>query len=362
MPELPPLVADKLSVGPYNSCALQAGTLRCWGSNNGHQLGTPDTDFRSTPLPQARSGWTDVTVGEAHLCGLLAGGAPWCWGNNDEGQAGVTAPSVLQEPTAVAFPPTASRIAARHNFTCAIAADQTLWCWGSNEEGQLAQDDPFPGPGVDRKTPVQIGTDADWLGVDTAQGHACGLRAPGRLYCWGRNLAGELGLGDQAAGQLRTPQLVAGAEDWIDVRCGQNHCCGRRTPGSLWCWGQGGAGGLGTGDHNDRTTPVQIGNESDWTALSVESFHTCGLRGAGELFCWGRNYEGQLGLGDLEDRLVPTRVGDRSDWVEVKLGRFHGCARRQDHQVFCTGQNSYGQLGTGDVLSRDLFTLVRSEP
>ncbi|MFS8067963.1 MAG: RCC1 domain-containing protein, partial [Byssovorax sp.] len=233
---------------------------------------------------------------------------------------------------------------------------------GANGEGQLAQDDPFPGVGVDRGEPVQVGADFDWLLADAGDGHTCGIRAPGSLWCWGRNSDGELGLGAGSPIQTRTLSRTGDAEDWRDVRIGQQTSCGLRGAGSLYCWGGNDFGEAGLGDTARRDVPTRVGDGDDWTVISLDTFHACGVRADGSLHCWGRNIEGQLGLGDADARLAPTRVDMATDWVSVAAGRFHTCALKRDRSVLCTGQNDVGQLGLGDIESRTTFTPVVLPP
>ena len=71
-------------------------------------------------------------------------------------------------------------LAAASDHTCAIRSDRTLWCWGANEHGQLGD-----GSTTARERPGQVGTDGDWLAIDTSASHSCGLRSDGTLWCWG---------------------------------------------------------------------------------------------------------------------------------------------------------------------------------
>ncbi|MFT3767947.1 MAG: hypothetical protein QM820_21055 [Minicystis sp.] len=352
------LRADALAAGPYHTCVIASGVLSCWGRGDHHQLGAGEATDGRAPRKLDGADWAEVAAGEQHTCARRTGGSVWCWGDNSAGQAGVGPIAEVDAPAFVSTTAPAAQIATTHDFTCAIVGDGALYCWGANAEGQLAQDDPFPGEGVPSNVPVAVGTAADWTQVDTGQGHACGLRAPGVLWCWGRNSGGHLGLGPDAAGQIRVPQRVGDADDWLEVRAGQNGTCARRAPGTLWCWGENSAGEVGTGDRVTRDVPTQVGEAADWSAITLDTFHGCGLRPPGTLWCWGRNFEGQLGLGDHEDRLVPTRVGQDEDWSQVSAGRFHTCARKSDGTLYCAGQNTYGQLGTGDVMDHPSFTRV----
>ncbi len=349
-----------LAAGQKHACGMRDGALFCWGSGSRGQLGT-GTVLPMALAPQRASQLTSVAAvspGELHTCVLDRNSAALCWGGNDQGQLGVTDFTDRLQPTRVSLPFEAVQLATSFLFTCAILRDHTLWCWGRNYEGQLAQGDVPSQTGLN--TPVQVGTDRDWTFVSTGQGHTCGIRAPGLLYCWGRNTEGELGVGQGASIQIRRPVRVGDDSDWLSVSAAENETCALKTNGTLWCWGGNPDGQLGLGDRVRRDLPARVGNESSWEAVTLGTFHACALR-AGELWCWGRNTEGQLGTGDADDRLAPTRLGADRDWASVSVGAFFSCARKSDGSAWCTGANDDGQLGVGDVERRFSLTRVVAE-
>lgn len=139
---------------------------------------------------------------------------------------------------------------------------------------------------------------ADWRRVSAGGRHSCGIRITGRLYCWGDDSDGELG-DDAALANMPTPTEVAGNHtDWITVAVGANHTCARRATGRLYCWGRSDAGQLGDGSSTNRSTPVEVvGGATDWTAVTGGDLHSCGIR-AQRVYCWGGDAYGQLGNGD----------------------------------------------------------------
>ena len=356
-----PVRVDLLAAGPYHTCAIRSGSLFCWGSNADGELGVGDQVDRPVATPVSGNDWTEVVVGETHTCARRTAGSVWCWGDGKLGQLGVDQVGPLLEPTFVSLPAPVRQLASKYAHTCAIDDTGALYCWGYNTEGQLGQDDPFPADGVNRSTPVRVGTDADWLLVDTGQGHTCGIRSPGDLWCWGRNSDGELGFGSVTPGQLRVPTRSDDLHDATYVRIGQSTSVALRGSGILYGWGDNTGGSSGFADTAVHIVPGRVSEFTDWKSVSIDTFHGCGVR-SGNLYCWGRNAEGQLGVGDTDDRLGPTMVDDAADWVAVSAGRFHTCALKGDGSVRCAGQNHEGQLGTGDFDQRNVFTEIVLPP
>jgi alpha-tubulin suppressor-like RCC1 family protein len=349
-----------LSAGQGHACAVRDGAVWCWGSGTRGELGNGARVARvPAPAPvSALANSTSIHAGEFHTCALDGQGTTRCWGANDQGQLGVLDFAERLQPAPVTFTPAASQLATGFLFTCAVLRDQSLWCWGRNFEGQLAQGEIPSKMGL--HTPIQIGSDRDWTFVSTGQGHTCGIRAPGVLYCWGRNTEGELGLGQGASIQIRSPVRVGDDTDWLRVSAAENETCALKSNGTLWCWGGNPDGQLGLGDRVRRDLPARVGSRSDWDTVALSTFHACGLAN-GELWCWGRNTEGQLGTGDGDDRLAPTRIGSDRDWTSVSVGAFFTCALKTGGSAWCTGANDEGQLGVGDVERRYTLTPVVAE-
>lgn len=353
-----PPVFDQVSAAFRHTCAIADGELFCWGRNDRGMLGLGDQMRRLVPTRVGDDAdWAEVATGAEFTCALRTSGSVWCSGGNSSGELGLADFNDRTEFTFLNMMGPVAKIGGTRYHMMAIFFDGSLWAWGENAEGQLGQADPFPGEGVDRNEPTRVEDAFDWTVAEGADGHSCGIRG-GALWCWGRNDRGQLGIGPSAPGQIRIPQLVDGPTNWVQVRGGHSHSCGRRDDGTLWCWGENEFNQLGLGAGVTADTPQKVGSDADWKDMSLATFHTCAVKNDGTLWCWGRNVEGQLGTGDFEPREFPTRVGTASDWDAVSNGRFHTCARRRDGSVWCTGQNDEGQLGVGDLDTRTTMTPV----
>ncbi|MFD0525864.1 RCC1 domain-containing protein [Paractinoplanes durhamensis] len=122
-------------------------------------------------------------------------------------------------------------------------------------------------------------------------------------------------LGENGYGQLggtstyQTLPLQTGtATNWSKVGAGDNSVCATRTDGSLWCWGNNMAAQLGDGTTTSRYAPTRVGTATTWSGDFAVDYHSCGLRTDGTLWCWGNNANGQLGDGTTTQRSAPGQV------------------------------------------------------
>ncbi|HYQ15647.1 MAG TPA: hypothetical protein VEQ58_07820, partial [Polyangiaceae bacterium] len=144
--------------------------------------------------------------------------------------------------------------------------------------------------------------------------------------------------------------------DWQLVVSGQDSSCGLRQGGRLFCWGGNDFGNLGLGDTDQRLVPTAVAPGQAWVQISIDTFHACAIDTDDNLYCWGRGIEGQLGTGDNDERLEPVLI--ESGFAQVAVGRMSSCAVTRAGAVACTGENAAGQLGVTGTLRRNVFTVL----
>ena len=137
--------------------------------------------------------WISLAAGGHHSAAIKSDGTVLNWGDNVNGQLGdgtVTDRLSPIQPGATNIDSGSVSISAGVYHTLSIQSDGTLWAWGWNIFGQLGD-----GVGGDSYSPIQIGTDTDWILVATGVGHSVALKAGGTLWAWGYNIYGQLGDG-----------------------------------------------------------------------------------------------------------------------------------------------------------------------
>jgi alpha-tubulin suppressor-like RCC1 family protein len=215
------------------------------------------------------------------------------------------------------------------SHTCAIKQDGSLWCWGRNLRGQVGD-----GTNTDRNIPVQI-MSSGISSISLGSMHTCAIKQDGSLWCWGDNDYGQRGDGMVGSKNFPVQIIPSGV---LSVSLGSIHTCAIKQDGSLWCWGSNSYGQLGDGTYTSRTAPVQI-MSSGVKAVSLGYYHTCVIKQDSSLWCWGRDNYGNGITTPIQ--VIPSGVSS------VSSGSYHTCAVKIDGSLWCWGDNSYGQLGNG---------------
>ena len=256
-----------------------------------------------------------------------------------------------------------ARIAAGGHFTLCVDAGGRVFAWGRNIYGQLGVGDtenrvvPTLVTGLLKtKTVVQ---------VTAGVAHTACLTADGLVLVCGYGGGGQLGVGDNEDRVF--PTLVRGELEGrkvLQVAAGGNHTMCLTEDGAVFGFGFNGAGRLGVGDRENRLVPTLLRGElANKSVLQVAAgnSHTIFVTADGLVFACGFNDEGQLGVGDTDDRLAPTLVTGQLQGktaVYAAAGAGHTLCITTDGSLFAWGFNFCGQLGVGDREERRVPTLV----
>lgn len=150
-------------------------------------------------------------------------------------------------------------------------------------------------------------------------GHVLALDDRGRLFGYGLNLFGEMGLGkpdfraDRSARQS-TQLLKLSDRTWIALAVGPALTLGITQDGSLWGWGRNLGRGINLGDSHSRDVPTLIDQTRPWVAVAATQATGVALSADGELVAWGSNHHGALGDGGIalsHDRPRPVLTSIR---------------------------------------------------
>ena len=185
-------------------------------------------------------------------------------GRNDRGQLGLTNTTDASYFTQVSLTTDVVEVSAGELHSACIKNTNQLFMWGANEVGQLAQ-----GNTTDLSYPAQVS--GAWSKVSCGWYFTAGIKSNGTLWAWGDNTHGQLGVGDSGINRS-SPIQVGSATDWLDVVCGPFYTIGIRGSGttkSIWAWGNNTYGQLGDGSTTSKSSPVQIGTLTNWDKVSA---------------------------------------------------------------------------------------------
>lgn len=118
-----------------------------------------------------------IVSGGYHFCGLTAGGAAWCWGENIGGHRGDGTNTDRGAPVAVRGGHVFATLSAGPGGTCGLKADQTIWCWGDRSiaGGGLVSPQKFT-------TPTRVPGTMKFRSLSVGGFHVCADAEDG-LWC-----------------------------------------------------------------------------------------------------------------------------------------------------------------------------------
>uniref|UniRef100_A0A0G4GFC6 RCC1-like domain-containing protein n=1 Tax=Chromera velia CCMP2878 TaxID=1169474 RepID=A0A0G4GFC6_9ALVE len=250
-----------------------------------------------------------------------------------------------------------------------LTSDGVVISFGRNEHGQLGVGRVDAASSVGVWTPERIPRDAfgdpqaSVVKIGCGYWHGLAVTSDGRLFAWGRNDRGQLGVGDTSA--RSAPAEVGGEiaqnnETVVAAAAGMAHTLVVCESGSVYSFGFNNAGQLGDGRVGWSLTsvsPVKVQLSSSAggaVGVAAGGGHSLVVTGSGRVFSFGFSRFGQLGLGNAglySPNSVPSAVpfANGTFVVEAAAGAHHSLVRLSDGKVCGFGRNQMGQLGTGDT-------------
>lgn len=193
----------------------QSGRLWNWGNLSLEKTGAATATIAQSPVELATPAgvtFTSISAGWSFSLALDSTGHAWSWGNDESDDLGLaTNTTPVPTPTPVTMPPgvTFTEVAAGYATSVALDTNGRAWAWGDNTEGELGVNEAAvtpatPGPCEQgdecSATPVAVNIPANVRLTTIAAGefYETAVDSTGRIWSWGTNAYGALGLAGHA--------------------------------------------------------------------------------------------------------------------------------------------------------------------
>jgi|GEM_PF-2481771 len=311
-----------VTAGGSHSLVLQitngARKLYAAGTNRNGQLGLP-------PLTNALS-FTEVTANlPTNVIGIVAGGRHslllgadgnvYGFGDNGAGQVGLgVATMSIRTNTQIATLSNIVAIAAGTEHSLALDSSGNAYAWGRGNSGQLGYETLS---GTNR--PRLVSGVANVRQVAAGDKHSLFLTAAGDVYACGLNNVGQLGLGSAVINTSTPTKLNFPAGTVIaKLVTGLDRAHAIAANGKVYAWGYNVNGELGLGSANTNATvptPAEVPALYGSKEIAGGAYQTFSLDASGTLLAVGLNEGGQLGIGStspVTGTPTPTTEAEKS--------------------------------------------------
>lgn len=279
------------------------------------------------------------------------------WGCNLQKQLSIDANPTQLGPIEILQEFAVLMVACGYDFSMCLTVEKNVYAWGSNGHGQINQQTKiakFPKPQM-----IILGYEVEKIACSAWTGFAWN---EGNFFSWGSNRDGEHGTGDTFVNGCTRHRGMNVAE----LVCGMSFVLMLDTDYKLWCWGDNLFGQLGL--VNSPTTGVKPQEIPFFKHEEIHSFACGGYHSlvwtSKGLFVCGSNETGPLGFGTGCDekriRLFKELTFFRGKRIlSIGTGAYHSFCMT-DEGLYRWGDNSWGQLlhNENKIYTPELFPFL----
>ncbi|KAM5191264.1 putative E3 ubiquitin-protein ligase HERC6 [Mantella aurantiaca] len=307
--------------------------MYCWGNNRFAQLGLADQDnekisFTENDFFAGSTGAQKVACGEAHTLFLLQDGTVLSCGQNLCGQLGRKSAGSNLEPIHALEAQTIIDMSCGLNHSVAICSEGNIFTWGNGLHGELGSGQMPQQSSIPRR--ITGLCDIKIIQVACGHYHTVALSEDSSVYSWGKNDAGQLGLGYKTTNHA-SPQLVQYLRGvpLVQIAAGGSQSFALSMSGMVFGWGKNNAGQLGF-----KMSPQKAGIFKPYAVSSLRNLgvayiscgdeHTAVLSKDGTVYTFGDASHEQLGKNLEGNTAEPQKIEEYEGQVsEIACGSYH---------------------------------------
>ncbi len=312
------LDASQIQASNGDTFAVVGGTEYAWGYGTDGDLGdgTTSSSFYSPVKVDFPSGTTIAAIGDAKNAGFAVDSSDrgWSWGESTDGEICTTGRN-RKTPELLHGLPAVTAVAGGQEHVLWLTETGTVEACGLNTYGQLGDgttersDTPVAVQGLPDNDPV--------IAISAGNWSSAALTASGRLYMWGNNAAGQLGIGSTATFEdtaMQVPGTFSAVYAGGSLQSNNPHTLAitaGATP-TIESWGANTYGELGTGytsADSDSPVDVQVPPGVVFVTVMAGGSESGAIDSQGDVWMWGQGAAGQLGNGGTSKKLTPVEVG-----------------------------------------------------
>lgn len=245
------------------------------------------------------------------------------------------------------------KISAGLGHTLFLLENGDVYATGRNIHGQLGL-----GNYVDVFSPTKVETLSNVKDISAGFGHSLVLLENGDVYSFGRNTDGELGRGNND-NNISVPMKISSLSNVKSIYADATaQSMVILDNGDVYAFGSNNFGQLGLGDKIKRNSPTKISSLSNVKTVSLGMNHSMVVLNNGDVYTFGANTNGELGLSDSVERITPVKLQLPFVLKKVSSGWGHTLMLSHNNEVYSFGANQQGALGHGDLVNRNIPTKI----
>jgi alpha-tubulin suppressor-like RCC1 family protein len=296
-------------------------------------------------------------------------GALFVWGSSQNcGKLGLGSASYKKVPTALSeFDGSETTgiisVSAFQNHVLALDNQARVYGFGSNETGRIGLEESVASKS--EPTLLSFFTGRRVVQVSVGNEFSAVLTGEGHVYTFGDGANLKLGTGTQASSKTPVMVMALSGVKITSIACGGFHTLAIAANHELYSFGKGSRGQLGNGgtaDSNPTTIKIFSGVALKQVAAGWE--HSLVLTAGGTAYSCGGGYDsksvcghGAEGADVKTPRMVAAFAGVKLSYVAC--GWDHSLFITAEGAVYACGDGSGGRLGCGDAADQPLPKRVR---